>query len=193
MERNRAHCEEKEPALEKFLSRFRFQKIAKHIPEGAALLDLGCGFSGSLLKNVEKRISRGVGLDISVENNPYNSKLELREYDLNCPLPFSDNEFDIVASLANLEHLENPEQSLEEICRVLKPGGKLLLTSPSTYGKPVLEFLAFLGLVSRREIEDHKNYFNKKNLTNLGRKAGFSFVRHSYFQLGMNNFLIAVK
>ncbi len=148
--------------MENFLSDCRYRKITLFISSSSEVLDLGCGYNGRLLQKIESKISRGVGLDISVSKDTGSEKIKLIKHDLNQPLPFSEDEFDTVTSLAVLEHLDEPQKSLQEIRRVLKPGGKLLLTTPSTYGKPVLDFLAFLHLVSLREIEDHKSYFNKK-------------------------------
>jgi len=45
-------------------------------------------------------------------------------------LPFHDNSFDAVLSLAVLEHVRDPFQCANEISRVLKPGGKLFCTMP---------------------------------------------------------------
>lgn len=45
-------------------------------------------------------------------------------------LPFLDNSFDVVLSLAVLEHVREPMQCANEIARVLKPGGKLLCSMP---------------------------------------------------------------
>ena len=193
MTREYSHFEGREPFFEKILSRWRTGLARKYIPANSRILDLGCGFTGSFLKKIENNISHGVGVDVSVSKELNSPKLELIEHDLNDPLPFSDDNFDIVTSLANLEHLNKPDQYLNETYRVLKPGGKLLLTTPSLWAKPVLELLSRLGLISRREIEDHKNYFSKKILASLCKKAGFSSISHRYFQFGMNNFLYAKK
>lgn len=40
-----------------------------------------------------------------------------------CELPFQDNSYDVVLSFAVLEHVKEPERAVNEICRVLKPGG----------------------------------------------------------------------
>lgn len=48
-------------------------------------------------------------------------------------LPFIDASFDTVAMLEVLEHLEHPQQALSEASRVLRPGGRLLLTMPFLY------------------------------------------------------------
>jgi SAM-dependent methyltransferase len=45
-------------------------------------------------------------------------------------LPFTDNAFDGVISVAVLEHVRNPFRCASEICRVLKPGGKLICGVP---------------------------------------------------------------
>jgi SAM-dependent methyltransferase len=45
-------------------------------------------------------------------------------------LPFHDNSFDAILSLAVLEHVRDPFQCANEICRVLKPGGKLFCSVP---------------------------------------------------------------
>lgn len=50
-------------------------------------------------------------------------------------LPFADNRFDGIWSYAVLEHVENPEQGLAEMRRVLKPGGILLL-APAWHCRP---------------------------------------------------------
>ena len=193
MSRTNAHFEKKEPFLEEILCKLRFQKVIKSIPPGSRVLDLGCGFNGKLLKKIEEKISLGVGIDISVNSQNKSSKIKLIAHDLNYPLPFPENEFDVVTSLANLEHLESPQKSLEEIFRVLKPGGILLLTTPTLFAKPILECLAFFRIISKKEIQDHKNYFTKNILKRYCKEIGFSSSRHRYFQLKMNNFLIAIK
>jgi len=192
--RSFSHFEKKEPFLEKALRDLRFKKVKKYIAKNSKVLDLGCGFDARLLEEIRGRISCGTGIDVSVKKTPDEDKIKLLKGDLNQPLPFSENNFDFVISLANLEHLNNWEESLGEICRVLRPGGILLLTTPSTFSKPVLEFLSFrLRLISQQEILDHKKYFNKKILTESCKRVGFSYCRHSYFQFFMNNLLIAKK
>jgi SAM-dependent methyltransferase len=44
-------------------------------------------------------------------------------------LPISDNEFDVILCTEVLEHLHTPEKAISEMLRVLKPGGKLILTT----------------------------------------------------------------
>lgn len=47
------------------------------------------------------------------------------------PLPYDDNQFDVVVSFQVIEHIQKDELYLAEIFRVLKPGGKAILTTPN--------------------------------------------------------------
>jgi len=191
MIRKKSHCEENEPLLESILSMLRFMKITRHIPKNSKILDLGCGYNAIFAKRINNNC-KYVGLDISININTNINNATLIEHDLNKSLPFNNNTFDVVTSLANLEHLQSPNAMIKEIHRVLNPGGILLLTTPSIWSKPVLEFLSFkLHLISKQEIMDHKNYFNKKILEEYCEKSNFSYYKHNYFQLFMNNFLYA--
>jgi ubiquinone/menaquinone biosynthesis C-methylase UbiE len=48
------------------------------------------------------------------------------------PLPFADNEFDLVTCIETLEHVRDVQLALSEIRRVLRPGGRLALTTPAS-------------------------------------------------------------
>ena len=194
MQRETSHFQDAEPLLEKILCKMRFKKIVHLIPPDSEILDLGCGYNATFLKSVESIISYGVGMDISINRDINSHKIKLFQHDLNHELPISEDRFDVVTSLANLEHLNNPIKVFGEIYRVLKPGGFLFLTTPSIYAKPVLEFLSYeLKLISEQEIKDHKNYFNKNILDKFCKLVGFNTWDHRYFQMGMNNFLLAQK
>jgi SAM-dependent methyltransferase len=166
----------------------------RFVPHNSEVLDLGCGYYGSLLRFLEPKISFGVGVDISVGQESTSPKLKLVKHDLNKDLPFPNDRFDVVISLANLEHLENSEGVFQEIHRVMKSGGILLLTTPTPFAKPVLEFLSYeVKIISEEEIRDHKTYFKRDMLESYCKMVGFSHWEHKYFQVGMNNFLRAVK
>lgn len=88
-------------------------------------------------------------------------KAALSPIDLDGGIPLPDQSVDCVTMLALLEHLNKPGAVLREVFRILKPGRKVILTTPAPYSKPLLEFLAFrLKLISAEEIMDHKHYFS---------------------------------
>lgn len=90
------------------------------------LLDFGCGSKPyrSLFKCEEY-----IGLDFESLGHPHNNE-EIDIYYDGKTIPFSNNTFDAVFSSEVFEHIFNLENILKEINRVLKPGGKLLITCP---------------------------------------------------------------
>lgn len=55
------------------------------------------------------------------------------KYNANDPLPFADATFDYVFSIEGIEHFDSPFTFVMELCRVLKPGGRLFITTPNTF------------------------------------------------------------
>ncbi len=96
------------------------------------MLDVPAGqgaFAQQLLKNGYSDIDC---MDILADN----FKLEgvrFTEHDANRPLPFPDEHFDYVFSIEGVEHFDSPFTFVEELCRVLKPGGRLFITTPNTF------------------------------------------------------------
>jgi SAM-dependent methyltransferase len=94
-----------------------------------AILDLGCGV-GDYTKAVCEISKNTIGMDLSV--SAAKTKLpdvDFRAHDLNNPLPFSNNLFDSLVSINLIEHLYDEQLFLDECARVLKPGGKMALTT----------------------------------------------------------------
>lgn len=88
-------------------------------------LDVGCGRKPyeSLFHS-----SNYIGLEIDTPENRKHKKADV--FYGNGAFPFGEAEFDSVVTNEVFEHVFNPDQFLEEIRRVLKPGGVLLLTVP---------------------------------------------------------------
>lgn len=60
-------------------------------------------------------------------------RVQFRQHDVIEPLPYPDGHFDHVFSIEGLEHFENPWTFVRDLCRVLKPGGRLIITTPNTF------------------------------------------------------------
>lgn len=185
----------KETILDKFLRKYRIRMVKPVIEKysNCKLLDIGCGWEAKLLKSIENYIDYGIGIDFKPPKLK-TKKLETIETVLEKELPFEDESFDVVTMLAVLEHLEYADYILKEIHRVLKKDGRLIITVPSKIAKPILEFLAYnLRIIDRLEIEDHKKYYNKKDILESAKLSNFILEKHKYFQLGCNNFAILKK
>ena len=57
--------------------------------------------------------------------------IEIEKVDLNQLLPYPSSSFDFITCIEGLEHLENPMSAIREFFRILKPGGKLILSVPN--------------------------------------------------------------
>jgi len=105
---------------------------------GRKVLEIACG-TGELVSWMASRGARVVGCDISEQALSKACRRGAGEYaacDIH-HLPFGDREFDVLVCCETLEHTLDPDAALRELRRVAKPGGLLLLTTPSylnTYG-----------------------------------------------------------
>jgi ubiquinone/menaquinone biosynthesis C-methylase UbiE len=100
------------------------------------LLDVGCG-AGAALSFCHKRGLRCFGFDISqraISLNRFKTETEVTTLIADGErLPFGPQRFDIVSSLGSIEHFSSLERGLEEINRVTRRGGQVLLVVPNSY------------------------------------------------------------
>ncbi len=181
--------------FDKFLRWLRYKKVVKHIPEDSVVCDIGCGYDAGFLKKISYFIKRGIGLDKEVSDFK-NSNLEFKKIKVFKDIPVSNEPCDVVTLTAVIEHLDHPQEILNEAFRALRGGGKLILTTPTPLAKPILEFLSFkLGLVDKNEIGSHKNYFWTKDVKKMLLKSGFKeeSIKNYFFECYLNNLIIAQK
>ncbi len=94
--------------------------------------------------------------------------------DLNEGVPFPDGSFDLVVMLEVLEHVVRAERALEEIWRVLSPGGHLLLSTPNhAFYKSRIRALKGRPLGMEGE---HYRFFVKIQLESLLAASGFRIL-----------------
>lgn len=98
------------------------------------VLDAGCGVGWGTARLLEGGASRAVGLDIdarAIENAVQRvPSATFVRGDL-MALPFDAGEFDLVVSFETIEHVPDPQHALDELQRVLRPGGWLVISSPN--------------------------------------------------------------
>lgn len=100
----------------------------------------------------------------------------------NEPLPLPNGAFDLVVSMDVIEHVPDPRPWTKEVVRVIKPGGRLFLTTPnygfSTLGileRTALEAVARVQGFSRKDL--HPSKFNRKRLANELHACGLEDVK----------------
>lgn len=142
------------------LSRFHFKRVKEKLLDWIRpgrehlALDVGCG-AGYFLCMIRDRYRRRgfelsmAGVDVSsvqlaflakrMEKEKLKAVIAVRanaEY-----LPFADETFDLVTCSEVLEHIRTPSRALEEMRRVLKPQGMLLLSTPSKLNEELWDIL----------------------------------------------------
>ncbi len=151
-----------------------FLRFLKENSKNSKILDYGCGVGQYLKKVIEFNPNKIVGIDISevsIEKakkaiNELDEKVELKVD--NCEnTKFEDNQFDIVYGNGILHHLNIP-MCVDEICRILKPGGKFLFTEPLGTN-PLINFYRKLTPNSRSE-DEHP--LEKKDFELIQKKFG---------------------
>lgn len=110
---------------------------------GQQVLDLGCG-PGTITSGIANHVFPGRVTGVDARREPLENARRLAEgceqvnLSYTCAtayrLPFDDASFDLVFSHALMEHLEDPALALQEMRRVLQPGGSLVLASPDWDG-----------------------------------------------------------
>jgi methionine biosynthesis protein MetW len=129
--------------LYKRFSRFnvnRYQVAYDLLPFGDKLLDVGCG-DGFFALMARKKFKKCYGVDVSpmrieeaIKRTQQFTSEEVfyfYEHDVDEGLPFDDSFFDAIACIAVLEHVFNPPNVLDEMRRVLKSGGILVVQVPN--------------------------------------------------------------
>lgn len=100
---------------------------------GARVLDVGCGV-GQVVARLSEAGYEAYGVDVSEPNIA-----RARRFCERCTLydgrhlPFADAHFASAGALNVLEHVEEPEQFIGELVRVVEPGGRVVLSSPNFF------------------------------------------------------------
>lgn len=162
---------------------------------GKRVADFGCGYHAPLARRILPRVQQMLLVDVQLaEDLRRHPKIQAVQSPIGIVLPtVPDQSFDIVLCLSVLEHLDEPQAALDGFRRILAPGGLALINVPSWRGKPWLELSAFrLGLSPSIEMDDHKRYYDPRDLWPMLVRAGFrpsgiSCRRHKF---GLNTFAV---
>jgi SAM-dependent methyltransferase len=103
---------------------------------GKTLMDIACG-EGRLVTLAQQKGLRAMGTDFAIEGIRIGMKESPASAwftaDGEC-LPVQDHTVDYVTHIGSLEHYNDPCRGAQEICRVLKPGGKACILLPNAFG-----------------------------------------------------------
>jgi len=141
------------------------------LPDGARILDAGCGSGRNMVELARHGEVTGVELSpTSAAVARERDRGEVVEGSV-LDMPFDDGAFDLSVSLDVIEHLQDDVAALRELRRVTTPGGALLLTVP-----------AYQWLWSGHdEINHHHRRYNRRTLLAAAESAGWREQRSAHF------------
>ena len=161
--------------------------------------DVGCGhdarFARELLADAASIIL--VDINIAPETKRLPNVTALEGYLPTVLDQLESESLDLIYSSNVLEHLRDDAGTVCEFYRALAPGGRCVINVPTWRGKSTLEFVTFrLGLgPPPSEIDDHKRYYDPRDLWPLLVAAGFapSRIKCRRHKFGMNTIAVCTK
>jgi 2-polyprenyl-3-methyl-5-hydroxy-6-metoxy-1,4-benzoquinol methylase len=171
-----------------------YQTTLKLLPDlnNLKVLEIGCGrgaFSHLVLEKFPSVKLTAMDLsEVAINHAAKNAgTIDFRVGDAT-KLEFLDSSFDLVFSCEVLEHIPHPEDMLKEIYRVLKPGGKFILTTENYFNGIMLMWLKTwiqkVPFDSGSGVQPHENFFLFFNVSSMIRKSGLklSHTESNHFQ-----------
>jgi SAM-dependent methyltransferase len=155
----------------------RLLSYAKGLPQGARILDIGCGdgFHLDLLRRFGDPSWQLVGVDISEQAVTAARQRGLTVYQGRAgeaSLPAAS--FDLILLIATIEHVDDPAGVIEAAARLLTPQGRAVIVTDNT---DTYDF----RLARRRHwggyhFPRHWNLFNRRSMNELASRAGMRVV-----------------
>ena len=176
--------------LDTLLQRWRFRKVAPWIPAGARVLDIGC-HQGELFQRLRDRIGKSVGYDPLAVPGDRGGFCLLSER-FTAPSSWLAGSFDAVVLAATLEHILDKTALPMEFYRLIRPGGRIIITVPLPLVDRMIDWLRWLGLLDGMSVEEHHGFVPEEALE-LFSKGGFRLEHRRSFQLGLNHLFVFTK
>jgi len=171
-------------------SKFEEQFFASCIVPGCQILDFGCGDGTHVSKYLISCGCKYLGVDVSTQavSACQERGVDAQVIELERPLPFADERFEVVMSFEVLEHLFSPGDVVAELKRVLRPGGYMLGSVPNTayVANRLLMLLGYFNpggspatSLTRPWIDPHLRFFSKRSLHAFLSEMGFRSIKIS--------------
>ena len=159
--------------------------LARRIPKGGRVLDVGCG-RGTLLTSLAKRGFEAHGVEVSEHAaQGADRRAEIRTAGTLAEAGYPDDWFDLVIYWHVFEHLRDPRAALEEVRRILRPGGSVVVAVPNfSSWQARWAADAWFHLDPPR----HIYHFPVSALRSLLTDCGFRCVSEHHFSLRQNPF-----
>lgn len=157
---------------------------------GDKILDTGCGkgLLGFFLLDKERDIEM-VFSDISPESEKYLAGFNFTRCSVT-NLPFKDNYFDKIFCFHVISHIGEAKKALEEILRVAKPGGRLMIVTPNIFFVLTYKLASGLRIIPKFQFDKTAKWlYGRRRLARLLKKSGWRPERVETFGAHPSKFL----
>jgi 2-polyprenyl-3-methyl-5-hydroxy-6-metoxy-1,4-benzoquinol methylase len=186
-------------SVDRFIRSIRTRRIRAYLKPTDVVLDFGCGQENWFLRSSGTSIAGGIGIDPNLDPNldqrlPQGT-IQARRCTLEEFANSTSTRFNVITWIAVIEHFHSDEAEafLLACIPLLKPGGKIILTTPTPRSKQILEFLAYkLRLISEEEIRDHKLYYDRSAMQVLLKRSNMTIEIYKTFQFSLNSLVVAI-
>lgn len=149
------------------LQRDVLDTIFENVNKDSIILDAGCG-DGSYFRQIKSEVCQSFGLDICVSDTLLkgNEDSNIIKGTIS-KLPFKEGTFDLIYSLSVIQFIDDDLGALNEIWRVLKPKGKVIITLPTRQSIywALRELEIKLGVYSSPQFNvSHHHYYRKNDI-----------------------------
>jgi SAM-dependent methyltransferase len=178
--------------------RLRRAFLLQRVPPLSRVLDVGCG-EGRFAAELAQAGMTVVGVDVADEPlrraRAKHPALDLRIVPADGPWPLPDASFDVVWAGETIEHVADTANWLSELRRLLRSGGRLLLSTPA-HGRLAMLGLALSGRAFDAHFDpraDHLRFYTRRTLRRSLEDSGFQDidVREAAGLPGLRRLLLA--
>jgi glycosyltransferase involved in cell wall biosynthesis len=156
--------------LQRYWQRKRFQHVTELIAGQGPVLDVGCGSS----RIIAALPSGSVAVDILLRKLRYARKFGRPLVQASAfSLPFANESFPCVLCSQVIEHVPKESPILDELCRVLRPGGRLVLGTPDYANWQWVYMEKAYGFAAPGYADEHIAHYTLAELTDTFRRRGF--------------------
>jgi dolichol-phosphate mannosyltransferase len=163
--------------LQRYWQKSRLRIVGRLTAGQGPVLDVGCGSSRILGLLPEG----SVGLDILSRKLRYSRRFDVPLVQASgLHLPFPDASFSCVLSSQVIEHVPKDSPMIDELCRVLKPGGRLVLGTPDYSRREWVYLEKLYERIVPGVANEHTARYTRKELLGLLEAKGFTHEATRY-------------